>query len=241
VTAPYVRPASAAGRITLGCLDHWVPGANNALLRLCNQWGEENHVEVQIDFITTLGEKDKLTAAAEAQAGTGHHIMSHRDWNVNLHHRMLEPVNDIVERLTNQYGSTSPMVEYLATADGIWCGVPATAGSQIKPCCSRLDLYKQHAAIDLQDIFPTDEARFDKAKIDSWDWDLYLRSAEKLYRAGFPVGLPMGQTADAVDWVGSPFNAFGVVMVDAKGDIKVDSPEARSALVSQKADGRESA
>jgi hypothetical protein len=119
VTAPYVRGVSAAGRITMGCLDHWVPGANNALLRLCNQWGEENHVEVQIDFITTLGEKDKLTAAAEAQAGTGHDIMSHRDWNINLHHRMLEPVNDVVERLTNQYGSIGPMAEYLANVDGV--------------------------------------------------------------------------------------------------------------------------
>jgi len=230
VTAPYVRGASAAGRITMGCLDHWVPGANNALMKLCKQWGEENHVEVQIDFITTLGEKDKLTAAAEAQAGTGHDIMSHRDWNINLHHKMLEPVNDVLENLTTQYGSVSPMAEYLANADGAWCGVPATAGSQVKPCCSRLDLYKQHAGVDLQDIFPADETRFDNNKIDSWDWDMYLTSAEKLYRAGFPVGLPMGQTADAVDWVGALFNAFGVVMIDAKGDIKIDSPETRSAL-----------
>jgi ABC-type glycerol-3-phosphate transport system substrate-binding protein len=230
VTAPYVKRVFAAGTITIGCLDHWVPGANNALIKLCNQWGDENHVEVQIDFITTLGEKDKLTAAAEAQAGTGHDIMSHRDWNINLHHRMLEPVNDVVERLTKQYGPISPMAEYLANADGVWCGVPATAGSQVKPCCSRLDLYKQHAGIDLQDIFPADEARFDKSKIASWNWDLYLTAAEKLHRAGFPVGLPMGQTADAVDWVGALFNAFGVVMIDAKGDIKIDSPETRSAL-----------
>ena len=40
---------------------------------------------MKIDFITSQGEKDKLTAAAEAQAGTGHDIMSHRDWNIRIH------------------------------------------------------------------------------------------------------------------------------------------------------------
>ena len=84
ITAPYVRGAYAAGKLTLGCWDHWVPGANSALTKICNEWGEKNKVEVHIDYITSQGEKDKLTAAAEAQAGTGHDIMSHRDWNVRF-------------------------------------------------------------------------------------------------------------------------------------------------------------
>jgi hypothetical protein len=73
--------------LTLGCWDHWVPRANDTLIKLCNEWGEKNKVEVRIDFITSQGEKDKLTAAAEAQAGTGHDIMSHRDWNIQVHQR----------------------------------------------------------------------------------------------------------------------------------------------------------
>jgi hypothetical protein len=92
LAAPYVQGAYAAGRLTLGCWDHWVPGANNTLTRLCSEWSERNKVEVRIDYITSQGEKDKLTAAAEAQAGTGHDIMSHRDWNIQLHQRALEPL-----------------------------------------------------------------------------------------------------------------------------------------------------
>ena len=230
LAAPYVRGVHAAGRITMGCWDHWVPGANNALIKLINEWSEKNHVEVHIDFITTQGDKDKVTAAAEAQAGTGHDIMYHRDWSINVHHQVLEPVNDVVEALIKQYGPVSPVAEYLANIDGAWCGVPSTIGSQVKPCCSRFDLYKQHAGVDLQDIFPADESKYDKAKIDSWNWDLYLTSAEKLYKAGFPVGLPMGQFSDAIDWVGALFRSFGVVMIDANGDVKIDSPETRAAL-----------
>src|SRR6202521_5694005 len=93
LSAPYVRHSHAAGKLALGVWDHWVPGANNTLTRLCNEWGEKNKVEVTIDYITSQGEKDKLTAAAEAQAGTGHDIISHRDWNVRIHQHALEPLD----------------------------------------------------------------------------------------------------------------------------------------------------
>ena len=79
------KTATPPARCRSACWDHWVPGANNTLTKLCNEWGAKNNVEVKIDYITSQGEKDKLTAAAEAQAGTGHDIMSHRDWNIRIH------------------------------------------------------------------------------------------------------------------------------------------------------------
>ena len=230
VAAPYVKDSYAAGTLTLGVWDHWVPGANNALTALCNEWGAKNNVEVKIDYITSQGEKDKLTAAAEAQAGTGHDIMSHRDWNIRIHADVLEPLDDVAGELIKQYGPISPVAEYLGKIKGTWRGVPATRGSQVKPCCSRFDLYKEHAGIDLRDMFPADESKWDKAKIDTWTWDAYLTAAEKLFKAGYPVGLPMGQTSDSVDWVGALFNSYGVVMVDAKDNIRINSDETRAAL-----------
>jgi ABC-type glycerol-3-phosphate transport system substrate-binding protein len=185
---------------------------------------------VHIDYITSQGEKDKLTAAAESQAGTGHDIMSHRDWNIQIHQRVLEPLDDVLAQLMKQYGPISPVSEYLAKIKGMWRGVPTAVGSQVKPCCSRLDLYKQYTGLDLRDMFPADESKYDKTKTDQWNWDLYLSTAEKLFKAGYPVGLPMGQTSDAVDWVGALFNSFGVVMVDDKDRIKINSDETRRAL-----------
>src|ERR1700716_1330451 len=129
IAAPYVSGVHAAGTLSLGCWDHWVPGANNTLTKIGNEWGEKNKVEVHIDYITSQGEKDKLTAAAEAQAGTGHDIMSHRDWNVQIHQRLLEPLDDVVGQLIKQYGPISPVAEYLAKIKGTWRGV-ATAGGR---------------------------------------------------------------------------------------------------------------
>jgi extracellular solute-binding protein len=230
LAAPYVKDSHAAGSLALGVWDHWVPGADKAFAALCNEWGTKNNVEVRIDFITSQGEKDKLTAAAEAQAGTGHDIMSHRDWNIRVHAELLEPLDEIAAALIQQYGTISPVAEYLAKIKGAWRGVPAASGSQIKPCCSRFDLYQEHAGIDLREVFPADESKWDSAKVDGWNWDAYLAAAEKLFKAGYPVGLPMGQTSDSVDWVGALFNAYGVVMVDAKDNIKINSDETRAVL-----------
>lgn len=36
IAAPYVRGAYAAGKLSLGLWDHWVPGANKATMDLIN-------------------------------------------------------------------------------------------------------------------------------------------------------------------------------------------------------------
>ena len=194
IAAPYVKDSYAAGTLSLGVWDHWVPGANDTLTKLCNEWGAKNNCEVKIDYITSQGEKDKLTAAAEAQAGTGHDIMSHRDWNIRIHQNVLEPLDDVVGGLIKQYGPISPVAEYLAKIKGTWRGVPTTVGSQVKPCCSRFDLYQQHAGIDVRDMFPADESKWDKAKTDTWTWDTYLDVRAEAPRSRLP-----GRPADGPD------------------------------------------
>jgi hypothetical protein len=224
LSAPYVRAQYSAGKLQIGAWDHSVPAANEMFTRLCQAWAETNHVEVKIDFLTST-----LTASAEAQAREGHDIIAHPTWQVVLNRHMLEPVDEIVADLINNYGPMSPVATYLAKSDGAWRAVPATTGSVVKACCSRLDLYKQYCGLDLTNVFPADDQR-DKALVDAWNWELYLKTAEQLYNAGSPVGLPMGQFSDAVDWVGALFRSFGAVLVDDQGVIKVDSEETRAAL-----------
>ena len=230
VAAPYMRTSYSAGRLTLGVWDHWVPGANDVLTSICNEWGKQNHVEVHIDFITSQGDKDILTASAEAEAQTGHDISQHRSWQVAVHRDVLEPMDDVIAALVGEHGPIAAISEYLAKHDGKWRAVPSIAGSQLKPCCSRIDLYKQHCGVDIVKIFPADEAKRDKALVHSWDWALYLATAEKLFKAGYPIGLPMGQTSDSIDWVGALFRSHGAVFIDDKDAIKVDSAETRAAL-----------
>ena len=110
VAAPYVRHSYAAGKLTLGVWDHWVPGANTTLTKLCNEWGEKNKVEVTIDYITSQGDKDLLTASAEAQARAGHDIMSHRAWQIQVHRNVLEPVDDVIKAFRPRWAARSNRV-----------------------------------------------------------------------------------------------------------------------------------
>jgi len=68
ITAPYVRSAHAAGKLSVGFWDHWVPGANKTSTDLVNEWAEKEKVEVAIDYITSNGRKNEITIAAEAMA-----------------------------------------------------------------------------------------------------------------------------------------------------------------------------
>ena len=92
-----MRGAHAAGKLTIGFWDHWVPGANKASTELVNEWAAKEKVEVKIDYITSQGNKNLLTIAAEAQAKSGHDILALPTWQPHAHAELLEPVDDVIE------------------------------------------------------------------------------------------------------------------------------------------------
>src|ERR1700738_4824197 len=92
MTAPYIRTAHAAGKLTMGFWDHWVPGANKASTELVNEWADKEKVEVSIDYITIQGSKNLVTIAAEAQAKSGHDILAMPTWGPHAPADLLEPL-----------------------------------------------------------------------------------------------------------------------------------------------------
>ena len=70
VAAPFVRGAHAAGKLSVGFWDHWVPNANDATSTLIKEWAEKENVEIAIDFVTSQGDKLMLTSAARASSRT---------------------------------------------------------------------------------------------------------------------------------------------------------------------------
>jgi ABC-type glycerol-3-phosphate transport system substrate-binding protein len=229
VLAPYVRTSRAAGSLNVAFWDHWVPGANDTLAKLCNEWAAKEKVDLKIDFITSQGNKLLLTITSEAQAKAGHDVVALAIWYCASQAASLEPVDDIVHGLTAKYGAAAAAVEYLGKQEGHWVAVPATAGSQMKGPCGRIDLFKQYAGIDLTRMYPPG-APPDPALAEKWTWEAFLAAAEKCHKAGFPFGIGMGQTPDSVDSAGALFAAYGAHLVDPKGNITVDSDAVRQAL-----------
>ncbi len=79
-TAPFVHGAHAAGKLAVAFWDHWVPGANDVMAKLCNEWAGKEKVDLKIDFVTSQGDKLMVTAAAEAQARSGHDMITLPLW-----------------------------------------------------------------------------------------------------------------------------------------------------------------
>ena len=230
VFAPYIRTSHAAGTLSVGFWDHWVPGANDTLTKLCKDWAAKEKVDIKIDYITSQGQKNVLTIVAESQAKSGHDILQFPAWNTSDQANNLVPVDDLMAVAEKANGKAPAVVEFLGKQNGHWLAVPATTGSQVKGPCGRIDLLQKFAGLDVVKMYPGPGGKPDKALQDQWTWDAFLVVAEKCFKGGNPVGVGFGQTSDSVDWVGALFHAYGAQLVDTKGNITVKSDAVKQVL-----------
>src|ERR1700686_210493 len=170
LSAPFVHGAFAAGKLSVGFWDHWVPGANDTLTKLCKEWAEKEKVEISIDYITSQADKLNLTQAAEAQAKSGHDMLTFLAWAAAAQMDNLEPVDDIMAPLTAANGKISPGIEFVAKQNGHWIAVPACVGSPTLPSCGRIDLFKKYLGADLTEMYPAGQPA-NQAMADKWTWD----------------------------------------------------------------------
>src|SRR6266446_5093262 len=177
LAAPFVRGAHAAGKLAVGFWDHWVPGANDTLIKLCQEWAAKEKVEITIDYITSQGDKLNLTQAAEAQARSGHDILTFLTWAAPAQADNLEPVDDLMAALIKENGKVSESIEFVGKQNGHWIAVPATVGSPTLPPCARIDMFKQYVGLDLREMYPAG-APPNKELADKWDWNFFLAAAE---------------------------------------------------------------
>src|SRR4029079_8733844 len=105
IAAPYVRGAHAAGKLSIGFWDQWVPGANSATKTLVEEWAAREKVDVTIDYIPSQCMKNRITLAPHSQARSGHDIFAFPAWQPHGHAENLEPVNDIMAELIKQNGA----------------------------------------------------------------------------------------------------------------------------------------
>jgi ABC-type glycerol-3-phosphate transport system substrate-binding protein len=195
VASPFVRTAHAAGSLSVGLWDHWVPGANAETEKLVKAWAEKEKVDVKIDFITSQGNKLLLTVVAQAQAKSGHDVIFLPAWLTSRHYEVLEPVDDLMADLIKENGDVSSVSQYLGRIKGTWRSVPSTMGAQMKGPSTRIDLMKQHAGLDFQGMYPAGGP----PKADAWTYDAMLKAAEACHKAGVPIGIGLGTTSDSVD------------------------------------------
>ncbi len=224
----HIRTAGAAGKLSIGFWDHWVPAGNDVMKKQVAAWADKNKVEVQSDFITTNGNKLLLTTAAEEQAKTGHDVLTFLQWDALNHQDSLEPMDDVMKRLSDAYGPVNEICAYTGKAKGHWLGVPSSSGAQNKGPCGRISILKEAAGLDVQAMYPARDEH--TALADTWTYETMLKAAEACNKVGKTFGIGLGQTGDSVDTAGSMFAAYGAELVNAKGEITIKSDNVRQVL-----------
>jgi ABC-type glycerol-3-phosphate transport system substrate-binding protein len=230
LSLPFVRGAHAAGKLSIAFWDHWVPGANDAMTKLCNEWAEKEKVELKIDYVTSQGDKLMLTAAAEAQARSGHDMITLPLWYAPAQTDSLENSDDVWAELMKRHGDTTASMIYVGKQDGHWIAPPAICNTLTLPSVGRIDVFKEAVGLDLTKMYPPAGGQPDKELTDKWTWEFFLTAAEKCQKAGHPFGLAIGQTGDTANWLGALFNAHGAQLVDKDGNITVKSEPVKQVL-----------
>ena len=150
-------------------------------------------------------------------------------WTYHEFADKLMPVDDIMKTLIGQYGKISKAYEYLGIAEGHWRAMPVGWGSAPLTPCARISMLKKYAGIDVQAWYPAHETSPDAAK--DWTYETQLRAAEACHKAGYTFALGCGSgSTDARQTWGATFGAFGADLIDAKGNVTVDSDNVKIAL-----------
>jgi ABC-type glycerol-3-phosphate transport system substrate-binding protein len=224
----HIRSAGAAGKLSVALWDHWVPAGNDAMRKVVGEWSDKNKVDVQLDFLTAIGNKINITMAAEAQAKTGHDVYAFDMWSVHEYADSLVPMDDLMSGFIEKYGKLGRAYEYLGKSNGSWKAIPVAWGSSPLTPCARISMLQKYAGIDVRKWFPAEPATPETSK--DWTYDTQLKIAEACFKAGFPIALGCGNTTDSNQTWGATFGAFGANLVDAEGNVTVDSDNVKMAL-----------
>ena len=227
--APFVRGAFAAGKLSVAFWDHWVPGANDVMTKLCNEWANKEKVDLKIDFVTSQGSKLMLTIAAEAQAKSGHDMLTMPSWYAAAQAENLENSDDLWAELIKRHGETTASMTFIGKQKGQWIAPPAIPNTLTLPSVGRIDIFKEAVGLDLTQMYPVG-GQPNKELTDKWTWDFFLQAAEKCHKAGHPFGLAIGQTDDTANWLGAFFAAHDAHLVDKDGNITVKSDQVKQVL-----------
>ena len=203
-----------------------MPTANAASTALIEEWAAKERVEVQIDYITTQGNKLLLTEQAESPV---------ENWARHLHLSLLGTgrPRQAARAARRRHGPVD-RAEWGCQCDrpvswqvrGALVAAPATRGSNVKGPCSRIDLMKNMPASMCRPCIRPAAS----PKAEAWTLDAFLEAAQACHKAGFPFGIGLGTTTDLVDSAGAIFDAFGAQLVDAQGKVTVKTDAVRQAL-----------
>jgi multiple sugar transport system substrate-binding protein len=195
--------------ITLLSPTHFVPASDKKLHELAQRFTKETGIKVTINHIASPQLPAKL--AAEVQMQSGHDLVDLRMHLPLYHEPQLVDLTDIIVPLTEKNGGMYDFCAEAALVQGRWRAMPwhyrSFPGSYNK---TYFDQVGEEAPAT---------------------WDDLLRAGRKLKANGFPVGIAIGQTYDAISTLSAIMWCYGSKTVEADGKtVAINSKETKAAI-----------
>lgn len=193
----------------------FVPAAQDYFAEQAQTFGEENGVDITVDFVNWPDLQPRTTSAV--QAGAGPDIVEMWDTIPYLFSENLVDVSDIIESLEEVQGGYFDWVTKTASVDGQWLSIPH--GTSSIAVAYRKSWLEEAGLEDPENNFPD-------------NWEDFFALGKKLKENGHPIGQSLGQS------LGDPPNfcypymwSYGSMEVEEDGTtVAFDTPEFRDAM-----------
>jgi len=177
----------------------FVPAAQDHFQQQAIQWGEENNVDVTVDFINWPDLQPRTTSAV--QAGDGPDIIEMWDTIPYLFAENLVDVSDLAAKAEEVQGGYYEWVTKTASVDGEWKSIPH--GNSASVVAYRKSYFEEAGA----DTFP-----------DTWE-ELFEVGKILKGELGKPIGQALGQSLGDPPGFAYPYMwAFGSMEVEEDGE-----------------------
>lgn len=195
-------------RLRVMSWDHVVPGFQQELEALLQEFAAERGVDVALEAVSTVASPSRLALAVQERNGLD--VVALETYQTAQYADHLLPVDDLVASLEDAYGPVVDVGAEASRMEGAWRSVPWFAAPA--PANVRTD-------------------RFEAAGIAAPStWAELSTAAERLAGAGHPVALPVATTPESNYWLFGLLAGFGAEVLDEDGNPAIDSPETREAL-----------
>ena len=209
VTGSAVGALAADKELTIMVWSHFIPDVDKEIKKHAEEFGKMKGVKVRVD--TTDHHQFAAKKAAEAQAKSGHDIIQNYGADALVYQELMEPVDDLVKELGDQFGGYTSLAAETCQVGGVWKSVPWYYYPY--PLVIRTDLIEQVG----------------EKPPDTWE-DL-LRVGAKLKAIGKPVGVQMGHSRDGNAALLCLLWSYGASVTAADGKtVTINSPETAAAL-----------
>ena len=131
-----------------------------------------------------------LTITAEAQARSGHDILAHPAWYAPTYARQLEPLDDVMKSArSSSTAKSADAVEFLGKS-----GRQMDRGARRRPAPGEAALRARSTSSSSTPASTSSRCtrrtrRAPTRQPTNWNWDTMVTAAEKLFKAGCPIGL----------------------------------------------------